>query len=77
MNKFLRSIRETAARNGIKLAVIGGSLVPVLSHAAIDTTEALAGVTDAQTAVLAVLGGMIAMAVAVWGVRKVLRFFGR
>lgn len=47
------------------------------SMAAIDITAATTGITDAQTAVLGVLAAMIAMGVAVWGVRKVLRFFGR
>lgn len=77
MNKYLSSLRSLAARNGMKLAVIGGALVPVVSHAAIDVTAATTGITDAQTAVLAVLAAMIAMGVAVWGVRKVLKFFGR
>jgi hypothetical protein len=77
MKKHLAALRDLANRNGIKLAVVGASLVPVLSHAAIDTTAATAGITDAQTAVLAVIAAMITMAVAVWGVRKVLKFFGR
>lgn len=45
------------------------------SFAAIDVTAATAGITEAQTAVLAVLAAMITMGVAVWGVRKVLKFF--
>jgi hypothetical protein len=77
MNKFLSHLSAAARRNGVKLAVIGGSLVPMLSHAAIDTTAATGGITDAQTAVLAVIAAMITMAVAVWGTKKVLRFFGR
>lgn len=52
------------------LAVIGGA------QAATDITAATAGIADAQTAVLAVLGGMITMAAAVYGVVKVLKFLG-
>jgi cell division protein FtsX len=59
------------------LLPVGLAFGAVASHAAIDTTAATAGVTDAQTAVLAVLAAMIGMAVAVWGTRRVLRFFGR
>lgn len=61
---------------GPKLAIVGAALVPLFSHAAIDTTAALAGITDAQTALLAILGGMLTLGIAVWGLRKVVRFFG-
>lgn len=47
------------------------------AFAAIDVTAATTGITDASTAVLAVIAAMITMAVAVWGVKKVLKFFGR
>lgn len=57
------------------VAVLGALSVP--AFAAIDVTAATAGVADAQTAILAVLAAMIGLAVAVWGVRKVLRMFGR
>ena len=78
MNRYLKSLRSFASQNGVKLAVVGGALVPMLSHAAaIDISAATTGITDAQTAVLAVIAAMITMAVAVWGVRKVLKFFGR
>lgn len=56
-------------------AVLGALSLP--SFAAIDVTAATTGVSDAQTAILAVLAAMIGLAVAVWGVRKVLRMFGR
>lgn len=64
----LRSLRAPLA--GGALAVLAGA-----SNAAIDVTAATAGVADAQTAVLAVLAAMLTMGVAVWGVRKVIRFF--
>jgi hypothetical protein len=40
-------------------------------------TAATTGVTDAQTAVLAVMGVMITMAAAIYGVKKVLALLGR
>lgn len=52
------------------LAAVGSA------HAAIDTTSALAGVTDAQSAVVAVIGGMITFAIAVYGLKRVWRLFG-
>lgn len=59
----------------VPVAVLGALSVP--AFAAIDVTAATAGVADAQTAILAVLAAMIGLGVAVWGVRKVLRMFGR
>ncbi|NBW79613.1 MAG: hypothetical protein EBR27_11470 [Betaproteobacteria bacterium] len=55
-----------------RLAVVAASAAVVSAHAAIDTAPATAGIADAQTAVLAVLGSMITMAAAIFGVRKVL-----
>lgn len=46
------------------------------ANAAVDITAATTGIGDAQTAVLAVLGTMITMAAAIFGVRKVLKFLG-
>lgn len=45
--------------------------------AAVDTTAALAGVTDAQTALLALLGGFIGLSAAIFGVAKVYAFLKR
>jgi hypothetical protein len=67
MNKFARVIVPSS----LALALMSSA------HAAIDVTEATAGIADAQTAVLAVLGTMITMAAAVYGVKKVLRLIGR
>jgi len=69
MNKQFRFVRV--------LAVAGAIAAPVLSHAAIDVAAATTGISDAQTAVLAVLAAMITMAAAVFGVRKVLKLIGR
>ena len=60
--------------------VAGGLSLLALSQgafAAIDVTAATTGVSDAQTAVLAVLAAMITMAAAIYGVKKVLRLLGR
>lgn len=59
------------------LALVGALALPLSSFAAIDVTAATTGVSDAQTAVLAVLAAMITMAAAIYGVRKVLRLLGR
>lgn len=70
--------RFGAFRRAVLLPVAGAATVLALpAHAAIDVTAATTGISDAQTALLAVLAAMLTMAVAVWGVRKVVRFFGR
>lgn len=55
----------------------GLSLFAAPAFAVIDVTAATAGVSDAQTAILAVLAAMITLAAAVYGVRKVLKLLGR
>jgi hypothetical protein len=68
MKKFVRSASIAS--------VLGALLMAASSaNAAIDTTAALAGITDAQTALLAVLGGVLTLGIAVWGTRKVVKFF--
>lgn len=85
MNKFA-SLRQGAfarTMNTIQgkaraIGVTGAALTALVAghaNAAIDITAATAGITDASTAVLGVIAAMITMAVAVWGVKKVLRFF--
>lgn len=70
--------RNIVRKYGPKLAVLAPvAALPALSHAAIDVTAATTGVSDAQTAVLAVLAAMITMAAAIFGVKKVLRLLGR
>jgi len=62
-----------------KRAVLPVSLLALVgtANAAIDVTAATTGISDAQTAVLAVLAAMITMAAAIFGVKKVLRLLGR
>lgn len=67
--------RQKLGRLAIVTGAAGASFLPVLSHAALDVTAATAGISDAQTAVLAVIAAMLTMGIAVWGVKKVLRFF--
>lgn len=73
MNSRFRSL---AAKVGAPLAGFGALVLSSGAHAAIDVTAATAGITDAQTAVLAVLAAMITMAAAVYGVKKVLHLLG-
>jgi hypothetical protein len=65
MNK---SIQRGLVAVGV-LATVGAA------NAAIDTTAAMAGVADAQAAVTVVIGGMITMAIAVFGLKKMWSLF--
>jgi hypothetical protein len=63
---------------------IGKGLVAVVvltasaaANAAIDTSAVTSGVTEAQTAILAVLGALTALSVAIFGVAKVYAFIKR
>lgn len=69
MNKFSRFVASVVAG--------GLALASVSSFAVIDVAAATTGISDAQTAVLAVLAAMITMAAAIYGVKKVLRLLGR
>jgi len=64
-----------------KIFKLGGvaalALGAVSSFAAIDTTAATSGIADAQAATLVVLGAMVTMGAAVFGVKKILRLIGR
>jgi len=53
------------------------ALSPLSAFAAIDVTAATTGVSDAQVAVLAVLGAMITFAAARYGLKKVIGLLGR
>lgn len=47
------------------------------AHAAIDVTPATTAITDAQAAVLTVIGAMIVFAGARYGLLKIMRLLGR
>lgn len=56
--------------------IAGGlALASLSSSAAIDVTAATGGVADVGVAMLAVIAAMITVALAVYGVKKVLKFF--
>ncbi|MDO8717562.1 MAG: major capsid protein [Polaromonas sp.] len=66
------------ARFSVPALVAAGSLAAMSSaHAVIDTAAATTGIADAQTAVLVVLGSMITMGAAIFGVKRILRLIGR
>lgn len=79
MNKAFRVVKQGAnfLKQNRTPIVLGLIAAPLLSHAAIDVTDATTGVSDAKTAVTTVLGAMIGMSAAVYGLRKVLRLLGR
>ena len=69
--------RHSAVRTGAALALFPFALAARAADGDIDITAATAGISAAKTAVLAVVAAMIVMMAAVWGVKKVLRLFGR
>lgn len=73
----MRNMKSLARVAGVSLASFGALVLSSGAQAAIDVTAATTGISDAQTAVLAVLAAMITMAAAVFGVKKVLRLIGR
>jgi hypothetical protein len=44
------------------------------AHAVIDIAGVLSGITEAQTAILSVIGALLALSVAIFGIVKVYRF---
>ena len=65
-------------KNIIKgLALAGVLTASAAANAAIDTTAVTAGITEAQTAILAVLGALTALSIAIFGVSKVHSFIKR
>lgn len=53
------------------------SLFSAPAFAVIDTAAMTAGITEAQTAILTVIGALIALSVAIFGVTKVYSFISR
>lgn len=58
-------------------ATLGTLALTAPAFAAIDTTAAVGGVTDAQTAIIVVLGAMITMVAAIFGLKKIKGLLGR
>lgn len=50
------------------------ALFATSAHAVIDVTAVLTGITDAGVAILAVVGGLLALSVSIFGIVKVYRF---
>lgn len=74
------SLSLVRAKTAQVLAMLALGLLSVGAHATaptVDITAATDGISAAQTAVLGVIAAMIVMAVAVWAVKRVLKFFGR
>jgi hypothetical protein len=63
----------------IALAAVSGllGLFAVPSFAAIDVTAVTTGITDAGVAISAVIAGLMALSVLIFGVVKVYRFVSR
>ena len=60
-----------------KLSLVSAALVGSSAFAVVDTTVAEAGIEAATVAILSVLAAMVVMSAAVYGVKKVLKLFGR
>lgn len=56
------------------LFALVSSLFALNAHAAIDIAGVLLGITDAQTAIMSVIGALLALSVALFGIVKVYRF---
>lgn len=68
----------TVKRLWLALTVAIASLLAVPAFATeIDITAVTTGITDAQTALLAVLAGLIGLSAAIFGVAKVYAFLRR
>lgn len=63
----------------IQLTVLGlfFSLMGLSAHAAIDVADVVSGIGEAQTAILAVIGALLALSVAIFGLSKVYSFVKR
>jgi hypothetical protein len=59
-----------------RVSALALGLVSVSSFAALDITAATTGITDATTGVVTVLGALIVMGAAFFGLKKVKRLIG-
>lgn len=66
-------------RNIVKVIVLAGAISAsaAASAAGVDTSSVTAGITDVQTAILAVIGALTGLSVAIFGVTKVYGFIKR
>lgn len=72
--KFIMQVKQALNRvNAIRTGLVTATLLPVLAHAAADTTAIEAAKTDGLAVAASILGVMVAL----WGARLVYRkFFG-
>lgn len=59
----------------VPVALFAAASAP--AFAVIDTASVTAGITEAQTAILAVIGALLALSVAIFGISKVYSFVSR
>lgn len=82
MNKALQARLEQMRQSkiGRSVAIAAGSAV-ALAHeahavASASATEATAAVTSTKEDMVLVFGGVLTMAIAIWGIYKIIRIFG-
>lgn len=74
MSRFSRfSLKKVA---GVLVPVAAASL-PAVSHAAVDVAAITSGITDAGTAILAVITALIALSASIFGIVKAYGFIKR
>lgn len=59
------------------LIAVGVLVATGAANAAIDVTAVTTGITDASTALISVIGALMALSVALFGITKVYRFISR
>lgn len=64
------------ARKAVLVAMLA-SLVAQANAAGVDVTAVTTGITDAQTAIMSVIGALLALSVAVFGIAKIQRFVSK
>jgi hypothetical protein len=77
MQHRFKIVRKYGPKTAAAVGSLASAGLALADGGTIDTSAATAGITSAQTAVLAVIAAMTVMAIAVWGVKKVMRLFGR
>lgn len=71
--KFVPSFLKTAVAVALPVALV----MSPAAHAAIDITAATGGITEAGTALLSLLGALIALSASIFGVVKVYGFLSK
>ena len=75
------SVALLRAKTGQLVAAAGSGAALLVSNAAhaaasASATEAVAGVTAAKEDMVLVFGGVLTLAIAVWGIYKIVKIFG-